>query len=67
MKFYKKSFTLTKAYANTLNEKMEIFRETTQTNKLLLWVFITPYGLKPNQHSLNLVHNALTLDALFIA
>jgi len=65
IKFYQEEFVMTKAYANTLKNKAAIFKETTKTNKLLLWTFISPYGLKHNQYSLDLVYNVLDLEALF--
>ncbi len=65
IKFYKKVYALTKADAKALNEKQAIFQSVTNTNKLIFWTFITPFGLKENEHSVNTVNNTLTLDALF--
>ena len=65
IKFHQKEFVMTKAYAESLKEKMDIFQSTTKTNKLLFWTFIAPFGMKPNPHSLDLIHNTLTLDDLF--
>jgi len=67
IKFYQGEFTLTKANAQILKEKQIIFQEATNTNKLIFWTFITPFGLKQNEHSLNSVNNSLTLEALFIS
>ena len=65
MKFHQKEFVLSKAYAETLSTKKSIFQESTKTKKLIFWTFISPFGLKQNQYSLNLIYNSLTLDALF--
>ena len=65
IKFHEKKIIMTKAYAKILEEKKEVFQNATKTNKLLLWVFIAPFGLQQNQHSLNVVYNVLDLEALF--
>lgn len=65
IKFYEKEFVITRAYAQTLKDKKDIFQETTKTKKMIFWTFIAPFGLKHNQHSLDLVYNVLGLEALF--
>lgn len=66
IKFSNSEFTITKNYAERLREKMQVFQHETKTKKLLFWVFIAPFGLKQNEHSLNLVYNTLSLDDLFV-
>ena len=66
MKFYNTSFSISKDYAENLKEKLNIFRETTKTRKMLFLTLITTFGLTHNQHSLGLVEKVLTLDALFM-
>lgn len=56
---------MTKAYANSLREKMSIFRASTQTHKQLFISMITTFGLLSNAHSIGLVQEILTLDDLF--
>lgn len=65
VKFYNETFVLTKKYAQTLRDKMSVFRQASQTKKQLSWVFITSFDLKSNQHSLGLVQNVLSLEDLF--
>ena len=65
IKFYTEVFSLSKAYDKRLRQKRQIFRELSQTNKQLSWVFITTYGLKPNSYSLDLAANSLTMNDLF--
>ena len=65
IKFSIEVFSLTKSYSDTLRQKTSVFRHSTKTRKHLSWVMITTFGLQPNQHSLGLVDNDLTMDALF--
>ena len=64
-KFYNEEFVVSKKYAEELRNKMSIFKKDTDTKKSLTWVMLTTFGLKPNQHSLGLVQNVLSLDDLF--
>ena len=65
IKFCAKEFKMTKAYADRLNERREIFREQTKTRKTLFNTLITPYGAAVNQHYLASVDEQLTLNELF--
>lgn len=65
IKFYDSEFVITKSYAKTLRAKREVFRGVTRTRKTTFITMITPYGIKPNQHSGGVVHNEVTLDDLF--
>ncbi|MEM1123635.1 MAG: ATP-binding protein [Bacteroidota bacterium] len=65
LKFYQEPFTITKSYAQQLRQKMAAFRYHTKTKKQLSWVFISTFGVQPNQHSLDLVTNDLSLTDLF--
>jgi uncharacterized protein len=65
IKFNTEAFTLTKDYAETLNEKISIFKATTKTNKQIFLTLISAFGLKHNAHSLGLVQQVLTLTDLF--
>jgi uncharacterized protein len=65
MKFSIKSFTIDKAYAEKLRQKMSVFKNITQTPKAVWLTFITSHGLTQNVHSQSLVHTHLTMDALF--
>jgi uncharacterized protein len=66
MKFSIKSFTIEKAYADTLRKKIGVFRDATKTNKALWLTFITTHGLTQNTHAQSLVHQSITMDALFL-
>ena len=65
IKFYNKEFTISKAYAKTLNEKLAIFQESSKTRKHLFLTLITTFGLEHNEHSLGLVEQVLVIDDLF--
>ena len=65
IKFFNDKLTLTKAQADALREKRTIFKLRTKTKKHIFIVLITTFGLIPNQHSIGLIDNALTMDDLF--
>ncbi|MCG8331840.1 MAG: AAA family ATPase [Chitinophagales bacterium] len=65
VKYYNKPFTITKAYAEILKNKLHIFEEFTKTRKQLFLTLITTFGLKQNEHSIGLVDQELALDDLF--
>ncbi len=65
MKFSTKVFTITKAYADNLRNKMMVFRTETDTNKTLFLTIIAANGLAENQYSQQLVQDALDMNALF--
>ena len=65
IKFYNKEFTINKTYAETLRQKMWRFEEITKTKKQLAWIFISTFGLKENEYSLDIVNKSLTINDLF--
>jgi AAA+ ATPase superfamily predicted ATPase len=65
MKFYNKPFTITKDYAQNLRHKINTFEESTQTKKQLFLTLISTFGIAPNEHSLGLIDQVLTIDCLF--
>lgn len=66
IKFYNQIFTITKEYAQKLANKKQIFEAMTQTRKHLFLTLITTFGIIPNEHSLGLVDQVLTIDDLFL-
>lgn len=65
VKFYNAAFTVSNTYADNLREKVRVFQEATKTKKHIMLTLITTYGIKPNQHSLGLIENVLTLEDFF--
>jgi len=65
MKFSSGPFEITKAYAANLGNKLNVFKTESKTRKSVFLAMVTTFGLKPNVHSLGLVQNEVTMDALF--
>lgn len=65
IKFTHSPFTIDKAYARNLLNKLEIFRTVTKTNKQLFIAFISANGLKETMYSEELVSNLVVLEDLF--
>jgi hypothetical protein len=65
MKFSVTPYSITKAYADQLANKLMVFRTETNTRKTLFLTMITTFGLQPNAHSLRLVKDSLDMNALF--
>ncbi len=66
MKFSVNAFTINKAYAENLRNKLAVFREETGTKKTLFLTMITTFGLKQNEYAMQLVNDSLDMDALFL-
>lgn len=64
MKFSYRDYAIDKSYADSLQEKIEIFQQSTKTQKNILLTLITTIGLKENLHS-HMVQRLVTLDELF--
>lgn len=65
MKFSKDPYVITKGYRAELEKKLSAFRMETGTRKTVFLAFVTTMGLAENRHSLGLVQNVVTMDALF--
>ena len=65
IKFTDGEYVITKDYAHTLEQKRQIFKQKTNTKKTIFITMITPFGIKKNNHSLNIVDNEVKLDDLF--
>ena len=59
------SFSIDKAYAQSLLKKMEVFRKQTRTKKQLFLAMVTTFGLHTTMYSEEIVTNAVILDDLF--
>ena len=65
IKFHNAVFEVTQQYVNTLRDKREIFKINTKTKKNIFITFITLYGVKQNEYSLNIASNELVGEDLF--
>ena len=66
IKFYNSQFSITKAYADIISAKKNIFKQKTNTKKNIFITMITTYGLKENKNSLQYISNELTMKSLFV-
>jgi uncharacterized protein len=58
-------FIITREYAEDLRKKVALFRHYTGTKKQVYLIFISTWGLLPNNHSRGLIDKELRLDDLF--
>ncbi len=65
LKFYQGEFTIDKAYATKLRNKINTFTTISGTSKQVFLTFISSFGLKHNKHSIGLVDNDFGLEILF--
>lgn len=65
IKFYDGVFTISKDYAKKLRQKIQVFKESTQTKKQVFLTLITALGLKSNIHSVGLVDSDFASKVLF--
>ena len=64
MKFANSPFTIDKAYADNLQNKIESFRNATSTRCSLHLTMLTTFGVSHNEYW-NIVQNEVTMDDLF--
>ncbi len=64
MKFSVSPFSIDKRYSENLRNKMDNFKQTTQTKKVLFLTLITTYGMAQNKYS-DIVRNSLDMNVLF--
>jgi AAA+ ATPase superfamily predicted ATPase len=67
MKYSINPFVIDSKYANELRSKMGVFKTETKTRKSVFLTLITTYGLQSNNHSMGIVQNDISMDALFEA
>ncbi len=65
IKFTDDPFIVSASYAKDLRNKESVFRTKTGTRKAIFITLISAQGLTPNSHSLGLITNTVTADALF--
>ncbi|MFZ2897951.1 MAG: ATP-binding protein [Saprospiraceae bacterium] len=58
-------YSITKAYADNLRNKVGAFRDETKTRKAVFLTMITTFGLERNAHAGSVVQNEIRMDALF--
>jgi AAA+ ATPase superfamily predicted ATPase len=65
IKFTDKPFTLTKNYAQELQQKLTLFQEYSDTKKTLFLTMITAFGMPENSNYTGFIQQQLSLENLF--
>lgn len=65
IKYSDSEYTVTKAYAEELKRKKDVFKSETKTKKTVFVTMITTFGVISNIHAIGNVDNQLTMDLLF--
>ncbi len=66
IKYNAKPFSIDKAYAQNLQNKLDVYKKQSKTTKQLFLAMITVNGLKPSLYSEEFIHGIVTLDDLFL-
>jgi hypothetical protein len=64
IKYTDKEYSINKAYADILRRKLEAFKQQTRTKKQLFLILISPYGVKKNNYSGELLSGEIVLEDL---
>ena len=64
-KFTRENFVITKSYATQLRMKKSVFKQATQTKKLIFTTLLTTFPALKNQHYPGEIDNEITMDKLF--
>ena len=64
-KFSLDTFTIDKAYADKLRQKISVFKDVTRTRKAVFLTMLTTYGVEKNKYANLLVQNEVTMNDLF--
>ncbi|GAG65298.1 unnamed protein product [marine sediment metagenome] len=64
IKLANKPYRITKQYASSLGDKIDVFKEHLSTDKTIFLTLVTLHGILPNKYSDQLVDNDVTFDDL---
>lgn len=65
MKFYDGPYPFSKKDVDKIQRHKNVFKQLTQTKKLLFSTWISTYGIHQNKHSIGIVDHDFTMDILF--
>ncbi len=65
IKYTSSTFTITKAYADNLTNKIVVFKNSTKTHKQIFLALISANGVQSNQYSNELLSGTVVLEDLF--
>ncbi len=66
IKFYQGKFGITKRVSEEISRKVQMYKQHSKTNKSIFVTFITPDGVKVNEHSKLILTNEITANDLFL-
>jgi uncharacterized protein len=66
IKYSINQITISKDYNEVLRNKIQVFKETTETKKSIFLTMLTTHGLTNNEYKTSVIQNDLTMDALFL-
>ena len=64
-KFTRENFAVTKSYSDQLRMKKSVFKEATQTKKIIFTTLLSTFPAIKNQHYLGYIDNEVTMEKLF--
>ena len=65
LKFYNEVFDMTKKDADALRTKRSVFQQKSGSKKTIFITLITTFGVKINEHYLQMIQNQLNMSVLF--
>ncbi len=65
LKFTQEPFSITKAYASQLDQRISVFKQQTKTRKTVFLTFLPSNGVQHNEHYLGRVTADIGADQLF--
>jgi hypothetical protein len=65
MKFSSNTFTISKKYAEEIEQKKDVFVAVTKTKKTIFLTMVSTYGTSKNPYYNKLIQNEVTMDDLF--
>jgi len=65
IKYALDEFSITKKYAESLRNKIGVFRKNTKSKKTLFLTMITTFGVSQNQYATSFVQQSVTMESLF--
>ncbi len=65
IKYTSQALVISKAYAESLQNKLNVFKKRSGTSKQILTALISANGVKTNTYSQSLLSNVVTLEAFF--
>ena len=65
MKFYAQEYTIDKNEYNKLKQRVDAYKTASKTRKNISLTIISPFGIKQNEYTSEIIDHDLTIDVLF--